>query len=144
MISEAGFNIYSKRVTAKDFGAVGDGVTDDTVAIQKWAEHKEKRVLDRGIYLASKPIKFTPGDEVIGEGGELLLADSFEGYSLLVCKAAEDIQQRFTRLTIDMNTVDTFILSEKESDWVTFDTCFFKNSIKGFDVPELQIRQLIK
>ena len=131
-------------ISAKDFGAVGDGVTDDTKAIQAWAEHKEKRVLDRGIYLVSKPIVFTPGDEVIGEGGELLLADSFEGYSLLVCKAAEDIQQRFTRLTIDMNTVDTFILSEKESDWVTVDTCFFKNSIKGFDVKQLQIEPPIE
>ena len=127
-------------ISAKDFGAVGDGVTDDTVAIQKWAEHKEKRVLGQGIYLVSKPIVFTPGGGVVGEGGELLLADSFEGYSLLVCKAAEDIQQRFTRLTIDMNNVDTFILSEKESYWVIVDTCFFKNSIKGFDVPELQIK----
>ena len=98
-------------ISAKDFGAVGDGVTDDTKAIQAWAEHKEKRVLDRGIYLVSKPIVFTPGDEVIGEGGELLVADNFEGYSLLVCKATEDTQQRFTSLTIDMNNVDTFILS---------------------------------
>ena len=126
-------------ISAKDFGAVGDGVTDDTKAIQAWAEHKEKRVLDQGIYLVSKPIVFTPGGEVVGEGGELMLADSFEGYSLLVCKAAEDIQQRFTGLTIDMNNVDTFILSEKESDWVTMDTCFFKNTDKGFDVKQLQI-----
>ena len=131
-------------ILAKDCGAVGDGVTDDTKAIQAWAEHKEKRVLDRGIYLVSKPTVFTPGDEVIGEGGELLLADDFKGCSLLVCKATEDIQQRFTGLTIDMNNVDTFILSEKESDWVAMDTCFFKNSIKGFDVPELQIKPLVE
>ena len=131
-------------VSAKDFGAVGDGVTDDTKAIQAWAEHKEKRVLDRGIYLVSKPIVFTPGGGVIGEGGELLVADNFKGYSLLVCKATEDIQQRLTRLTIDMNNVDTFILSEKESDWVAADTCFFKNSIKGFDVKQLQIEPPIE
>ena len=97
-------------ISAKDFGAVGDGVTDDTVAIQKWAEHKEKRVLDKGIYLVSKPIVFTPGGGVIGEGGELLVSDNFEGYSLLVCKATENVQQLFTRLTIDMNNVDTFII----------------------------------
>ena len=131
-------------VTPKDFGAVGDGVTDDTKAIQAWAEHKEKRVLDRGIYLVSKRIVFTPGDEVIGEGGELLLADDFKGYSLLVCKATEDVQQLFTGLTIDMNKVDAFILSEKESDWVTFDTCFFKNTDKGFDVKQLQIEPPIE
>ena len=129
----------NKIPTPRVFGAVGDGVTDDTVAIQKWAEQKETRVLDSGIYLVSEPIVFAPGGGVIGEGGELLVADNFEGYSLLVCKASEDTQQRFTRLTIDMNNVDTFILSEKESDWVTMDTCFFKNSIKGFDVKKLQI-----
>ena len=131
-------------ISAKDFGAFGDGVTDDTKAIQAWAEQKEQRVLDRGIYLVSKPIVFTPGGGVVGEGGELLVADNFEGYSLLVCKATEDAQQRFTRLTIDMNAVDTFILSEKESDWVTADTCFFKNSIKGFDVKQLQIKPPIE
>ena len=99
-------------MSAKDFGAVGDGVTDDTKAIQAWAEQKEQRVLDRGIYLVSKPIVFTPGGGVIGEGGELLVDDNFNGYSLLVCKATEDVQQRFTRLTIDMNNVDTFILAK--------------------------------
>ena len=121
-------------ISAKDFGAVGDGVTDDTKAIQAWAEQKEQRVLDRGIYLVSKPIVFTPGGGVVGKGGELLVADNFEGYSLLVCKATEDTQQFVIGLTVDMNNVDTFILSENESDWVTVDTCFFKNSIKGFDV----------
>ena len=131
-------------ISAKDFGAVGDGVTDDTVAIQKWAAQKEKRVLDRGIYLVSTPILFTPGGGVVGEGGELLVADNFNGYSLLVCKATENVQQLFSRLTIDMNNVDTFILSEKESDWVTMDTCFFKNSIKGFDVKQLQIEPPIE
>ena len=131
-------------ISAKDFGAKGDGVTDDTKALQEWASQTDVRVLDDGIYLVSEPIVFTPGGGVIGEGGELLVADNFKGYSLLVCKATEDTQQRFTRLTIDMNNVDTFILSEKESDWVTVDTCFLKNSIKGFDVPELQIKPLIE
>ena len=131
-------------ISAKDFGAVGDGVTDDTKAIQAWAEQKEKRVLDRGIYLVSKPIVFTPGGGVIGEGGELLVADNFKGYSLLVCKATENVQQLFSRLTFDMNNVDTFILSEKDSDWVTIDTCFFKNTDKGFDVKQLQIESPIE
>ena len=134
----------NKTPTPRDFGAAGDGVTDDTAAIQKWAEQKETRVLDSGIYLVSEPIVFAPGGGVIGEGGELLVADNFKGYSLLVCKATEDVQQLFTRLTIDMNNVDTFILSEKESYWVIVDTCFFKNSIKGFDVPELQIKPLVE
>ena len=131
-------------ISAKDFGAKGDGVTDDTKALQEWASQTDVRVLDDGIYLVSEPIVFTPGGGVIGEGGELLVADNFKGYSLLVCKATEDTQQRFTRLTIDMNNVDTFILSEKDSDWVTIDTCFFKNSIKGFDVKQLQIEPPIE
>ena len=131
-------------VTPKDFGAKGDGVTDDTKAIQAWAEQKENRVLAKGIYLVSKPIVFTAGGGVIGEGGELLVADNFKGYSLFVCKATENAQQLFARLTVDMNNADTFIASEKESDWFTMNTCFFKNAIKGLDVQELQIRPLIK
>ncbi len=131
-------------ISPKDFGAIGDGVTDDTKAIQAWAEHKEKRVLDQGIYLVSKPIVFTPGGGVVGEGGELLVANNFKGYSLLVCKATENVQQLFFKLTIDMNNVDAFILSEKESDWVIFDTCFFKNTDKGLDVRQLQIEPPIK
>ena len=121
-------------ISAKDFGAVGDGVTDDTKALQAWAEQKETRVLARGIYLVSEPIVFTPGGEVIGEGGELLLADNFEGYSLLVCKGSEKVRQFFTGLTIDMNNVDAFIFSEKESDYVHVDSCFFKNAPKTFDI----------
>ena len=121
-------------ISAKDFGAVGDGVTDDTKAIQAWAEHKEKRVLDRGIYLVSKPIEFTPGGGVIGEGGKLLIADTFKGYSLLVCHATEEAHQLFYGLTIDMNNADVFIMSEKESSCCIIDSCFFENAIKDFDI----------
>ena len=134
----------NKIPTPRDFGAVGDGITDDTVAIQRWAEQQEKRVLDRGIYLVSKTIVFTPGGGVVGEGGELLVADNFDGYSLLVCKATEDTRQFFTGLTVDMNNVDTFILSEKESEYVHIGDCCFKNTLKGFDVPELQIWPLVE
>lgn len=130
----------NKIPTPRDFGAVGDGVTDDTKAIQAWAEHKEKRVLDRGIYAVSKPILFTPGGEVIGEGGELRVADDFKGYSLLVCHATEDAHQLFYGLTIDMNNAAVFIISEKESSCCIIDSCFFKNSIKGFDIKQLQIK----
>lgn len=135
-----------KIPTPRDFGAVGDGITDDTVAIQKWAEQKEKRVLDSGIYLVSKPIEFTPGGGVVGEGGELLVADNFDGHSLLVCKATEATRQFFTGLTIDMNNVDTFILSEKESYYVNVDLCIFKNvnGSFGFDIPELQVWPLVE
>ena len=131
-------------ISAKDFGAVGDGVTDDTKAIQAWAEQKEQRVLDSGIYLVSEPIVFTPGGGVVGEGGELLVADNFEGYSLLVCKGSEKVRQFFIDLTIDMNNVDAFIFSEKESDYVHVDSCIFKNAPKTFDIKCWFIKPLVE
>lgn len=46
-----------ESVSVKDFGAVGDGVTDDTAAIQAAVNTKAKVTLPAGTYLVSAPIE---------------------------------------------------------------------------------------
>jgi hypothetical protein len=66
-------NKLAQTVSVKDFGAVGDGVTDDTAAIQAawdWAASNNgaKINLPTGEYLISQAIDITGADNVIFEG----------------------------------------------------------------------------
>lgn len=50
----------SDRVSVKDFGAVGDGVTDDTAAIQMALNTGLTTYLPKGIYIVSAPLIMAP------------------------------------------------------------------------------------
>lgn len=62
----------------EDFGAVGDGVVDDTLAVQAWADSGGKLYAPRGLYRITEQIVFKPTPYVFGEsqgvgtGGTLL------------------------------------------------------------------------
>ncbi len=59
---------FSDVVNVKDFGAVGDGVTDDTAAIQAAIDVQKGPVfLPNGIYLVSSEIVIKDGTGIIGE-----------------------------------------------------------------------------
>ena len=109
-------------VTPKDFGAVGDGVTDDTKAIQAWASQTERREFTAGFYVVSKPIVFAVGGGIVGYGGQLILSDDFTGNALIVCKATKKHEQLFRAFSIDMNHKDVWLVSENESDFVVLDS----------------------
>lgn len=53
-------------VNLKDFGAVGDGETDDTNAIQKAIETNQPVYFPQGWYLVTEPIKMKPNTVLIG------------------------------------------------------------------------------
>lgn len=58
-------------VSVKDFGAVGDGVTDDTAAIQAAINSIANGgivYVPTGTYCISKPLRMTPDKSLIGEG----------------------------------------------------------------------------
>lgn len=61
---------FADVVNVRDFGAVGDGVTDDTAAIQKAFDSEAKKFfIPAGTYLISSRVKFTKnGQSVFGEG----------------------------------------------------------------------------
>lgn len=54
----------SETVSVKDFGAVGDGVTDDTAALNAWLDAISAQSADgycpAGVYLHSAPLTFNP------------------------------------------------------------------------------------
>ena len=59
---------YADVINVKDFGAVGDGVTDDTAAIQAAIDVQKGPVfLPNGIYLVSSEIVIKDGTGIIGE-----------------------------------------------------------------------------
>jgi hypothetical protein len=59
-------------VSVKDFGAVGDGVTDDTAAIQAAIDASQKVYLPEGVYVvnAATGILLREGSYVLGDGIE--------------------------------------------------------------------------
>lgn len=120
-------------ISAKDFGAVGDGVTDDTKALQEWANQTEVRVLDGGTYLVSEPIVFAAGGFVTGQGNTLKLSDDFVGNWLIACKASEDNWQIIRNLKIDLNKKDVWVATEEEVDYVKFEFIHAINGEKFID-----------
>jgi len=81
------------EVNVKDFGAIGDGICDDTLAIQKaidyCSEIKGRVIFPPGIYLC-KPIKLLSNVEiVISYGATIKATNNFNDYSAIGYKHNE-------------------------------------------------------
>lgn len=55
-------------VSVKDFGAVGDGITDDTAAIQNAINAAKNVYIPAGNYLCNSPIQLNAGNVIYGDG----------------------------------------------------------------------------
>lgn len=55
-------------VSVKDFGAVGDGLTDDTLAFQMALTHHASVFVPSGVYILSAPITLRDGQSLYGAG----------------------------------------------------------------------------
>ncbi|BBH31642.1 glycosyl hydrolase family 28-related protein [Pseudomonas sp. St290] len=66
----------SHAITPSDYGATGDGVTDDTAALISWAASGTavRKYIPAGVYKCSQELIFNPGDYVYGDG-ELSVID---------------------------------------------------------------------
>ena len=80
-----------ESVSVKDFGAVGDGVTDDTAAIQSAINAaiatKKTLLLNSGIYKITSSLSVSGNLWVIGEGRDCSVIESFASGSVIVCAA---------------------------------------------------------
>ncbi|AUS02787.1 pectin lyase fold protein [Vibrio phage 2.275.O._10N.286.54.E11] len=65
---------FADVVNVKDFGAVGDGITDDSGFIQAAVDHSKSIFIPPGDYLLSKPIEISQSNsEIVGVKGESIL-----------------------------------------------------------------------
>lgn len=55
-------------VSVKDFGAIGDGLTDDTLAFQNALTHHNSVFVPSGVYILSGPLTLRNGQSLIGAG----------------------------------------------------------------------------
>lgn len=77
-------NRFSDVINVRDFGAKGDGVTDDTAAIQAALNKGKTTYIPQGVYvITDELVLITPGQQVYGDG-------SGETYSSWIAYATLD------------------------------------------------------
>ncbi len=74
---------FSDLVSIKDFGAVGDGLTDDTLAIQQALSAHKSVFIPIGTYLISSPLVLTQRQSMIGAGQSAVLKANATGFAVI-------------------------------------------------------------
>ena len=91
------------EISPKWFGAVGDGVVDDTNALQVTLNSSENIKMPKGTYLISSPLKVKHNQSIIGSTDTLIQSkNSFIGYSMV---------QNFLPNIINLGTLDNGLVS---------------------------------
>ena len=62
--SYQGPSLKPTRMTPFHFGAVGDGITDDTVAFEAWAAYVGAKHIPNGTYVVKKQLSFTTSQDI--------------------------------------------------------------------------------
>ncbi len=90
-----------------DYGAQGDGINDDTKALQKAIDENEIVFLPKGYYLISKTLQLTPKTKLIGTARHLsiIFANGEKGFA----RASKPAPLVATADTANANTIIAFL-----------------------------------
>lgn len=118
------------RVSVKDFGAVGDGVTDDTAAIQAAVDSGNPVFFPSGTYALDGTIDIGAGAKLYGSGiGKSILLQTNAGSAHVIDALSTSTKGgiEIVGLTIDCNGVDAGFVAQYVSN-ISIRYCEFKNS----------------
>lgn len=82
-VTRSSSNKFADHISVKDFGAVGDGLTDDTLAIQQALTAYKAVFLPQGTYLITSTIGLSEGQSLIGQGRGSTLKTSTDSFTAL-------------------------------------------------------------
>ncbi len=74
---------FSDLISVRDFGAVGDGIADDTTAIINAISASDSVFLPEGEYLVSGTIQLTARQSIFGAGQQSVLKASGNGFNVI-------------------------------------------------------------
>ncbi len=74
---------FSDMVSIKDFGAIGDGLADDTLAIQQALASHQSVFVPSGTYLVSSPIILGHRQTMIGSGQSSVIKANGSGFAVI-------------------------------------------------------------
>ena len=130
-------NRFADVINVKDFGAVGDGVADDTAAIQAAVAQSENKALyfPSGTYIVSNIINLKSNSVVYGEPGNTTLklksqtytSDNVSIFKILLVNNVLIYGLRFDGNKGNIGTTRNPINTAYRSTKITFDTCEWVN-----------------
>jgi len=120
-------NIILPYINVKEFGAVGDGVTDDTQAIQEAINLHSNIVIPDGVYLVDK---LDVNKSIIITGSQntvLKMKDSNSNTSILRIVGTNSENVEISNLTLDGNKKDVFGCFAQYLNSITVKNSVIKN-----------------
>ena len=130
-------NKLRESVSVKDFGAVGDGTTDDTTAIQTALNSGAKVIsFPTGTYLINTPLTLsTAGQKLVGQGGSLVKGTgAIESLYLMVGVDLPNLVFEDMQFTVKAGTVHTVqggFVALTRCHFTQVNGCVFNAAIPG-------------
>lgn len=135
--------VVNSMESVKNYGAKGDGVSDDTTAIQKALNSGKIILIPKGTYLISKSLNIPAGSIVIGSGKETIIkmtkAQNDDINSVIIMNGDHS---RLENLFIDACNLGNGIAFTKNTYHFNLSNLFINNCLKGlYDYESLWMGQ---